>query len=65
VSRGLLEVCAITLLQRVTPTALLARMLAFKEGLTMAAWGFGSILVPALRSRVPARTSRSPPEPAW
>jgi MFS family permease len=48
VSRGLLEVCAITLLQRVTPTALLARMLAFKEGLTMAAWGFGSILVPAL-----------------
>jgi Major Facilitator Superfamily/Cyclic nucleotide-binding domain len=48
VSRGLLEVCAVTLLQRVTPTALLARMLAFKEGLTMAAWGFGSILVPAL-----------------
>ena len=29
VSRGLLEVCAITLLQRVTPTALLARTLAF------------------------------------
>ena len=48
VSRGLLEVCAITLLQRVTPTALLARMLAFKEGLTMAAWGLGSIMVPAL-----------------
>jgi MFS family permease len=48
VSRGLLEVCAITLLQRVTPTALLARTLAFKEGLTMAAWGIGSILVPAL-----------------
>jgi MFS family permease len=48
VSRGLLEVCAITLLQRVTPTALLARMLAFKEGLTMGAWGLGSILVPAL-----------------
>jgi Cyclic nucleotide-binding domain len=48
VSRGLLEVCAITLLQRVSPTALLARMLAFKEGLTMAAWGVGSILVPAL-----------------
>src|SRR5215211_6305018 len=47
-ARGLLEVCAITLLQRVTPTALLARMLAFKEGLTMAAWGLGSILVPAL-----------------
>ena len=38
----------IVLLQRVTPTALLARMLAFKEGLTMAAWGLGSILVPAL-----------------
>ena len=47
-ARGLLEVCATTLLQRVTPTALLARMLAFKEGLTMAAWGVGSILVPAL-----------------
>jgi MFS family permease len=47
-SRGLLEVCATTLLQRVTPTALLARMLAFKEGLTMAAWGLGSVLVPAL-----------------
>jgi MFS family permease len=48
ISRGLLEVCATTLLQRATPTALLARMLAFKEGLTMAAWGLGSILVPAL-----------------
>ena len=48
ISRGLLEVCATTLLQRVTPTALLARMLAFKEGLTMAAWGLGSVLVPAL-----------------
>jgi hypothetical protein len=47
-SRGLLEVCAVTLLQRVTPTALLARMLAFKEALTMAAWGIGSVLVPAL-----------------
>jgi CRP-like cAMP-binding protein len=47
VSRGLLEVCAITLLQRVTPTALLARTLAVKEGLTMAAWGLGSVLVPA------------------
>ena len=47
-ARGLLEVCATTLLQRVTPTALLARMLAFKEGLTMAAWGLGSVLVPAL-----------------
>ena len=47
-ARGLLEVCAITLLQRVSPTELLARMLAFKEGLTMAAWGLGSILVPAL-----------------
>ena len=48
ISRGLLEVCAITLLQRATPTALLARMLAFKEGLTMAAWGLGSVLVPGL-----------------
>jgi hypothetical protein len=48
IARGLLEVCAITLLQRVTPTALLARMLAFKEGLTMAAWGLGSVLVPLL-----------------
>jgi MFS family permease len=47
-ARGLLEVCATTLLQRVTPTPLLARMLAFKEGLTMAAWGLGSVLVPAL-----------------
>jgi MFS family permease len=48
VSRGLLEVCAITLLERVTPTALLARALAVKEGLTMAAWGLGAVLVPAL-----------------
>jgi hypothetical protein len=34
-----------TLLQRVTPTELLARVFAFKEGLAMAAWGLGSILV--------------------
>ena len=48
VSRSLLEVSGATLLQRVTPTALLARVFAFKEGLTMAAWGLGSVLVPVL-----------------
>lgn len=48
VSRSLLEVTAQTLLQRVTPTALLARMFAFKEGLGMAGWGVGSALVPVL-----------------
>jgi MFS family permease len=47
VSRSMLEVSGQTLLQRVTPTTLLARVFAFKEGLTMAAWGIGSIAVPA------------------
>jgi MFS family permease len=46
VSRSLLEVTGQTLLQRVTPTQLLARVFAFKEGLAMAAWGIGSALVP-------------------
>jgi MFS family permease len=46
ISRSLLEVTAQTLLQRVTATALLARVFAFKEGLTMAAWGVGSAIVP-------------------
>ena len=48
VSRSMLEVTGQTLLQRVTPTALLARVFAFKEGLAMAAWGVGSIAVPAV-----------------
>ena len=48
VSRSMLEVTGQTLLQRVTPTALLARVFAFKEGLAMAAWGIGSIAVPAV-----------------
>ena len=48
VSRSLLEVSAATLLQRVTPTALLARIFAFKEGLAMGAWALGSIMVPVL-----------------
>ena len=46
VSRSLLEVTGQTLLQRVTSTALLARVFAFKEALAMAAWGLGSALVP-------------------
>ncbi len=45
-SRSVLEVSGQTLLQRVTPTALLARVFAFKEGLAMGAWGAGSALVP-------------------
>jgi MFS family permease len=48
VSRSVLEVSGQTLLQRVTPTALLARVFAFKEGLAMAAWGVGSVAVPAV-----------------
>jgi hypothetical protein len=46
ISRSLLEVTGQTLLQRVTSTALLARVFASKEGLTMAAWGLGSVTVP-------------------
>jgi hypothetical protein len=48
VSRSLLEVTGQTLLQRVTPTGLLARVFAFKEGLEMAAWAVGSASVPLL-----------------
>ncbi len=44
-SRSVLEVSGQTLLQRVTPTDLFARVFAFKEGIAMAAWGLGSILV--------------------
>lgn len=44
--RALLEVAGQTLLQRVTPTEMLARVFAFKEGLAMGAWGLGSALVP-------------------
>jgi hypothetical protein len=47
-SRSLLEVTGQTLLQRVTPTALLARVFAFKEGLAMGAWAVGSGMVPLL-----------------
>ena len=46
ISRSLLEVSGQTLLQRVTSTAILARVFAFKEGLAMAAWGAGSLCVP-------------------
>ncbi len=44
-SRSVLEVSGQTLLQRVTPTDLFARVFAFKEGIAMAAWGLGSLLV--------------------
>jgi MFS family permease len=47
-SRSLLDVSARTLLQRVTPTALLARVFALTEGLAMAALAVGSIAVPGL-----------------
>jgi MFS family permease len=46
ISRSMLEVTGQTLLQRVTSTAMLARVFAFKEGLAMGAWGVGSVLVP-------------------
>jgi MFS family permease len=48
VSRSLLEVTGQTLLQRITPTRLLARVFAFKEGLAMAAWALGSAAIPLL-----------------
>ena len=47
IARSLLEISGQTLLQRVTPTELLARVFALKEGLAMAAWGVGSVAVPA------------------
>ena len=47
-SRSLLEVTGQTLLQRVTPTALLARAFACKEGLAMAAWGVGAVTTSAV-----------------
>ncbi len=46
ISRSLLEVSGQTLLQRVTSTEMLARVFAFKEGLTMGAWALGSVAVP-------------------
>jgi hypothetical protein len=46
VSRSLLEVSGHTLLQRVTSTALLARVFAFKDAVAMGAWALGSIMVP-------------------
>lgn len=46
VGRAFLEVAGQTLLQRVTPTEMLARAFAFKEGLAMGAWGLGSAFVP-------------------
>jgi Cyclic nucleotide-binding domain len=55
VSRSLLEVSGQTLLQRVTSTQLLARVFAFKEGLAMAAWGVGSVLVPIVIAVVDIR----------
>ena len=57
VSRSLLEVSGQTLLQRVTPTGLLARVFAFKEGLAMAAWGLGSVSVPVVIAVVDIRGS--------
>ena len=46
ISRSLLEVSGHTLLQRVTSTALLARVFAFKDAVAMGAWALGSIMVP-------------------
>ncbi|MGA9277694.1 cyclic nucleotide-binding domain-containing protein, partial [Ilumatobacter sp.] len=45
-SRSLMEVSGRTLLQRVTSTELLARVFSFKDGLSMAAWGIGSVSIP-------------------
>ena len=46
IARGLLEVTGQTLLQRVSAPGTLARLLAFKEGVMMAAWAVGSAAVP-------------------
>jgi hypothetical protein len=46
ISRSVMEVSGGTLLQRVTSTALLARIFAFKDAVAMAAWALGSITVP-------------------
>lgn len=46
ISRSLVEVAGDTLLQRVTSTALLARVFAFKDAVAMGAWALGSITIP-------------------
>src|SRR5258708_7003741 len=55
--RRVMEVSGGTLLQRVTSTALLARVFAFKDAVAMAAWGLGSITVPIVIAVADIRTA--------
>ena len=57
ISRSVMEVSGGTLLQRVTSTALLARIFAFKDAVAMAAWALGSITVPIVIALADLRTA--------
>jgi hypothetical protein len=57
VSRSVMEVSGGTLLQRVTSTALLARVFAFKDAVAMGAWALGSITIPIVIALADLRTA--------
>jgi MFS family permease len=53
----LVDVCALTLLQRAVPDEVLARVFGVVEGLTVGAMALGAVLTPILVSAVGTRTS--------